>query len=58
MAPRDGTFCLSLQVGLEQGFVYSVPLISHQFPETLNLAGSLEEEWALCGLTVQLPQRW
>lgn len=44
MAPRDGIFCLSLQVELEQGFVYSVPLISHQFPEILNLAGSLEEE--------------
>lgn len=51
MAPRDGIFCLSLQVELEQALVYSVPLISHQFPAILNLAGSLEEEWALCGLS-------
>lgn len=34
VAPR---VCFNLQVGLERGFASSVSLISHSFPESLNL---------------------
>lgn len=62
--PRSGTFGhLSLQVGLQEHFVYCVPLIDHQFPEISEFEFEFfswvtRKEQALYGLTVQLPQLW